>query len=111
MVDSTLDQPKAAHKVSKRYRDKVGQVIGVSGPTIQRLFRNARKQFGVKITYHKTNQPYPGAASLASKTGEYLTKCEYAALWAAMDVADVLALPIFFYPGAGMSTQRRPNWR
>jgi hypothetical protein len=44
---------------------EVAEVIGVSKPTVQRLFRNARKQFGVKITYHKTNQPYPGAGEFS----------------------------------------------
>ena len=44
---------------------EVGNVIGVSKPTVQRLFRHARKQFGVKITYRKTNQPYPGAGEFS----------------------------------------------
>ena len=44
---------------------EVAQVIGVSEPTVQRLFRNARKHFGVKITYQKTNQPYPGAGEFS----------------------------------------------
>jgi hypothetical protein len=45
--------------------EELGQVIGVSKPTVQRLFRNARKHYGVKITYHKTNQPYPGAGEFS----------------------------------------------
>ncbi len=44
---------------------EVGQVIGVSEPTVQRMFMNARRQYGVKITYHKTNQPYPGAGEFS----------------------------------------------
>ncbi len=44
---------------------EVGKVIGVSKPTAQRLFRNARKHFGVKITYCKTNQPYPAAGEFS----------------------------------------------
>ncbi len=44
---------------------EVSEVLGVSEPTARRLFRNARRQFGVKITYRKTNQPYPGAGEFS----------------------------------------------
>jgi AraC-like DNA-binding protein len=41
--------------------EEVADVLGVSRPTVQRLFRAARENFGVKITYQRTNQPYAGA--------------------------------------------------
>lgn len=44
---------------------EVAQHLGVSEPTAQRLFRNAREQYGVKITYQKLNQPYPGAGEFS----------------------------------------------
>lgn len=40
---------------------EVAKHLKVSTFTVQRLFRHSRKQFGVKITYRKTNQPYVGA--------------------------------------------------
>ena len=33
----------------------LAEVLGVSEPTMQRLFRSAREQVGVKITYQRTN--------------------------------------------------------
>ena len=45
--------------------EEVAFVLGVSRPTVQRLFRAARENFGVKITYHKTNQPYAGAGEFS----------------------------------------------
>jgi len=39
--------------------------LKVSEPTTQRLFRNGRQQFGVKITYRKINQPYVGAGEFS----------------------------------------------
>lgn len=44
---------------------EVAEILGVSAQTAQRLFRNARQQFGVKITYQKTNQPYIGAGEFS----------------------------------------------
>lgn len=41
--------------------EEVAKHLRVSTFTVQRLFRYSRKQFGVKITYQKTNQPYLGA--------------------------------------------------
>ena len=41
--------------------EEVAKHLRVSPFTVQRLFRHSRKQFGVKITYQKTNQPYLGA--------------------------------------------------
>jgi DNA-binding transcriptional regulator LsrR (DeoR family) len=41
--------------------EEVAKHLKVSAFTVQRLFRHSRKQFGVKITYRKTNQPYLGA--------------------------------------------------
>jgi DNA-binding transcriptional regulator LsrR (DeoR family) len=41
--------------------EEVAKQLKVSSFTVQRLFRHSRKQFGVKITYRKTNQPYVGA--------------------------------------------------
>ncbi len=45
--------------------DELADVLGISEPTVQRLFRAARENFGVKITYHKTNQPYLGAGEFS----------------------------------------------
>jgi DNA-binding transcriptional regulator LsrR (DeoR family) len=40
---------------------ELAKYLKVSKPTIQRMLRNARKQFGVRITYKKLNQPYVAA--------------------------------------------------
>jgi hypothetical protein len=39
----------------------IAKLLKVSEHTATRMLRNARKQFGVKITYKKTNEPYSGA--------------------------------------------------
>ena len=41
--------------------EEVAKHLRMSAFTVQRLFRHSRKQFGMKITYKKTNQPYRGA--------------------------------------------------
>ena len=45
--------------------EEMADVLGISQPTVQRLFRAARENFGVKITYRKTNQPYVGAGEFS----------------------------------------------
>jgi AraC-like DNA-binding protein len=45
--------------------EELADVLGVSEPTVQRLFKAARENFGVKITYQKTNQPYVGAGEFS----------------------------------------------
>lgn len=40
---------------------EVAKHLRVSSFTVQRQFCHSRKQFGVKITYQKMNQPYLGA--------------------------------------------------
>ena len=45
--------------------EEVADELGVSRPTVQRLFRAARENFGVKITYQKTNQPYADAGEFS----------------------------------------------
>ncbi len=41
--------------------EEVAKHFSVSVFTARRLFRHSGKQFGVKITYQKANQPYLGA--------------------------------------------------
>jgi DNA-binding transcriptional regulator LsrR (DeoR family) len=41
--------------------EEVAEILGISRPTVQRLFHAARENFGVTITYQRTNQPYVGA--------------------------------------------------
>lgn len=41
--------------------EDIAKLLKVSEHTATRMLRNARKQFGVKITYQRTNQPYTGA--------------------------------------------------
>lgn len=41
--------------------EDIAKLLKVSEPTAARMLRNAKKQFGVKLTYRKTNQPYFGA--------------------------------------------------
>ena len=45
--------------------EELADVLDISEPTVQRLFRAARENFGVKITYQKTNQPYLGAGEFS----------------------------------------------
>ena len=45
--------------------EELADVLGVSRPTVQRLFRAARENFGVKLTYQRTNQPYVGAGEFS----------------------------------------------
>jgi hypothetical protein len=44
---------------------ELAEVLDISQPTVQRLFRAARENFGVKITYQRTNQPYLGAGEFS----------------------------------------------
>jgi AraC-like DNA-binding protein len=45
--------------------EELADVLDISEPTVQRLFRAARENFGVKITYQRTNQPYFGAGEFS----------------------------------------------
>lgn len=45
--------------------EEVAEHLGVSESTAERLFLHARAQFGVKITYQRTNQPYRGAGEFS----------------------------------------------
>jgi hypothetical protein len=59
---------RALSYIAKHGGSTVEEVAGhlkISAPTAQRLFRYARKQFGVKITYRKINQPYVGAGEFS----------------------------------------------